>query len=173
MAEDSKSSPLEQWLGENADDISLQQLAFSSGVHYDSLRLIADGLALPDWSHVQALRRIIPNLPMSLLERHREANPASITTGRGAVPPGCKFLTIPVSEVEAGDFITYVPPAKSARWKTHWVQVNSIILSDRVAKVDFYELQLSNVLNPIKLTGMNPVRVARIIASDTDNTGTE
>lgn len=172
MAEDSNSTPLEQWLKTNADGISLQQLAFSSGVHYDSLRLIADGLALPDWSHVQALRRIIPNLPASLLEGHREASPASITTGRGAVPPGCKFLTIPVSSIEAGDYIAYVPPVKSLRGKAHWVQVNSIRLSDRVARVDFYELQLSNV-HPIKLTGMNPVRVARAIANDTDHAGTE
>lgn len=167
--EDSKSSPLEEWIKENAEDITLQQLAFSSGVHYDSLRLIADGDALPDWSHIQALRRIIPSLPTNLLEAHRVASPAAIKTGRGSVPPGSKFMIIPVSEIQVGDYIAYIPAAKSLRGKAHWVQVNSIRLSDRVARVDFYDLQISNVLNPIKLTGMNPVRVARINASDTDH----
>ena len=156
---------------ENADNLSLQQLAFSSGVHYESLQMIAEGRALPDWSHIQAIRRIIPGVPSNLLEAHRRPAPEALRTGRGSVPPGHKLLDIPASEIIAGDFVLYIPAAKSLRGKTHWIQVNSIRLSDRVAKVDFYELHISNVLNPIKMTGTHPVRVARIIASDTDNSG--
>lgn len=170
---ESTISPLEKWLEENADGISLQQLAFSSGFHFEHLRLIALGLATPNEAHIQALRRIIPNLPTALLDSHRAAIPDSLATKRGSVPAGCKLTIIPVSEIQVGDWISYIPTSLSARGKSHWVQVLSVIQSDRVAKVVFYELQLSNVPNPIKLTGTNPVRTARINASDTDNAGIE
>ena len=139
MAEPSSGTLLE-WLKENTDLTSLEELSLATGVELPSLYKINNGDALPSIHHIKAIRRIYPRLPLELMKRHVIHTPEYISTRRGVLPDNTVLHVGRVKELRPGDLIPYLPIRSGSETVSgsHWVEVRSITsLTPLSSTVDF------------------------------------
>jgi hypothetical protein len=136
--------PLIEWLKNNTDLTSLDELAMASGVDLPSLQKFNAGEAVPSIHHVKSLRRIFPKMPLEVLKSHDVTVPEHISTRRGTLPDGTELHTGKVRDLLAGDYIPYVlPKGHETAFGSHWVQVRSTFPQNL-----FHRLDLGGIERP-------------------------
>jgi hypothetical protein len=136
--------PLLQWLTENTDFTSLDELSLASGVDLPSLQKFNAGEAIPSIHHVKALKRVFPRMPIEIIKTHRVETPEHISTRRGMLPEGTELHVGTVRDLMVGDYIPYVlPQGHESTFGSHWVQVRSTTKQSILTLVDLGGIQRS------------------------------
>ena len=134
--------PLIDWLKENTDFTSLDELSLASGVDLPSLQKFAAGEATPSIHHIKALKRVFTRLPVELIKRHGVETPEHISTRRGTLPEGTEIHVGTVRDLIAGDYVPYVlPQGHESTFGSHWVQVRSATKQSILTLVDLGGIQ--------------------------------
>lgn len=128
MTEPSNDSTLLQWLMENTEFSTLDELAMATGVELPTLRNIDASKVLPNALHTDAIKRAIPSLPVALLNKHAIIEPETVESARGAMPEASMVLNLgKIKDLQVGDFVPYVPRlSHERRVGSHWVEVRSV-----------------------------------------------
>lgn len=133
-----------QWLEENTDFTSLDELSLASGVDLPSLQKFSAGEAIPSLHHVKALKRVFPRLPIELIKRHDVETPEHISTRRGTLPEGTELHVGTVRDLMVGDYVPYVlPKGHESTFGSHWVQVRSTTKQSILTLIDLGGIQRS------------------------------
>jgi hypothetical protein len=128
------------WLRENTSFSTLDQLAIATGVELPTLRDIEDGKVLPNPLHVDAIKRIAPSIPASILSRHTIIEPETVIAARGALPGESMELHLgKVKDLQPGDYVPYIPRlSHERRTGSYWVEVRAVShVKATIATVNF------------------------------------
>lgn len=117
-----------EWLRENTEFTTLDQLAMATGVELPTLRDIDARKVLPSPLHVDAIKRSAPSIPVSLLHQHAIIEPESVVSPRGTLPEASMTLHVgKIKDLQVGDHVSYVPRlSHERRVGSHWVEVRSV-----------------------------------------------
>lgn len=117
-----------EWLRANTEFTTLDQLAIATGVELPTLRSIDAKRVLPSPFHVDAIKRSVPNIPVSLLNQHSIVEPESLVSPRGTLPEPSMSLNVgKIKDLQPGDYVSYVPRlSHERRAGSHWVEVISV-----------------------------------------------
>jgi hypothetical protein len=114
---------LKQYIKDNgARDIPT--LAYLTGIDEEILVGVSEGRLSLGEIHKKAIKKVLPEMPDSLMSPKYRDFPSDIETSKGQIPEGTMLLQIQAEEVQLGDML--LAAHKTSVAGSHWAVVSSI-----------------------------------------------